>query len=447
MSKLFGPDVPVEMIVLWIIESAACFLLLYLLMAMGSVPDLEYFSFDQRRADPAALLAATIGLTSLAIGLYSPELCFRSRNLVVCVVLGAVLGFPAILVVSSIFGSGAGHHGIGQLAWKVTLAWLLCLCFTRLAFFLAMRLKPYARNVLVVSSVPVRDDKLDRSETRGGMFDIRELVVDGSHPIPFEQLRNAWGLVLRSSVRGRLSVDQLIAYKYRGIRVFSDSEFCERHLHRMELSSLPRDWLAFDDFRCSRAQNLAKRLSDIIISFAVVALTLPLMLLTALLIVLDSPGPMFFRQERVGLHGRTFMLLKFRSMATDAEFGRGPVWAAKNDPRVTRVGRFIRRTRIDELPQLVNVLRGDMSFVGPRPERPHFVDQLNQLLPAYNDRSYVKPGITGWAQVNYSYGASFEDARMKLSYDLYYVKHRSLLLDFRILLATVQVILFGEGAR
>jgi lipopolysaccharide/colanic/teichoic acid biosynthesis glycosyltransferase len=170
------------------------------------------------------------------------------------------------------------------------------------------------------------------------------------------------------------------------------------------------------------------------------------MLLTALAIRLDSPGPILYRQERVGLGGGTFTVLKFRSMRTDAE-ARGPVWAAQRDPRVTRVGSFIRLTRIDELPQLLNVLRGEMSFIGPRPERPHFVEQLEQALPFYRDRALVKPGLTGWAQVNYPYGASVEDARAKLSYDLYYVKHRSLLLDLMILLATVRVVLFQRGAR
>jgi lipopolysaccharide/colanic/teichoic acid biosynthesis glycosyltransferase len=170
------------------------------------------------------------------------------------------------------------------------------------------------------------------------------------------------------------------------------------------------------------------------------------MLLTALIIKLDSPGPVFYRQERVGLHGRPFTLYKFRSMRTDAE-ATGPVWAAKRDARVTRIGNFIRRSRIDELPQLMNVLHGEMSFIGPRPERPHFVEQLSTIIPFYAERSRVKPGLTGWAQVNYPYGASVEDARMKLSYDLYYVKHYNLLLDSLILFATIRVILFQEGAR
>ena len=174
--------------------------------------------------------------------------------------------------------------------------------------------------------------------------------------------------------------------------------------------------------------------------------TLPLLLLTALAIKLDSPGPVFYRQERVGRDGRVFMLFKFRSMVVDAEKG-GARWATKHDTRVTRVGRFIRLTRIDEIPQVLNVLRGDMAFVGPRPERPAFVRQLAEQIPHYHDRAVVRPGITGWAQVNYPYGASVEDARMKLAYDLYYVRRRSLFLDLLILVATVRVVLFQEGSR
>jgi len=170
------------------------------------------------------------------------------------------------------------------------------------------------------------------------------------------------------------------------------------------------------------------------------------MLLLALMIRLDSPGPILYRQERVGLGGKPFTLLKFRSMRANAE-ALGPTWAEQRDPRVTRIGSFMRRTRMDELPQLINILRGEMSFIGPRPERPHFVEQLADAIPFYRERARVKPGLTGWAQVNYPYGASVEDAKAKLSYDMYYVKNRSPLLDILILFSTVRVILFQEGAR
>jgi lipopolysaccharide/colanic/teichoic acid biosynthesis glycosyltransferase len=175
--------------------------------------------------------------------------------------------------------------------------------------------------------------------------------------------------------------------------------------------------------------------------------TLPLQLLTALLIKLGSPGPLFYSQERVGRYGKIFTLFKFRSMRVDAEVDGNATWAAERDPRVTRVGAVIRKLRIDELPQLINVLRGEMSFVGPRPERPVFVEQLTQVIPYYAERHWVRPGITGWAQVNYPYGASISDARRKLSFDLYYLKNTSIFLDFLILLQTVPIVLSRSGAR
>ena len=246
----------------------------------------------------------------------------------------------------------------------------------------------------------------------------------------------------------RLASAGLLDLKLRGVRVFDELGFWEQHLGRINLDRVDARWLTFaDGFSSGRLSAGLKRVTDIGISLAVLILTLPLMLITALLIKLDSPGPVFYRQERVGLHGQAFTVLKFRSMSVDAEAGGRPRWASRHDARVTRVGGFIRSTRIDELPQLLNVLNGEMSFVGPRPERPHFVEQLAQIIPFYHERSYVKPGITGWAQVNFPYGASIEDARQKLSYDLYYVKNRSLLLDIMILFSTVRVILFREGAR
>ncbi len=192
--------------------------------------------------------------------------------------------------------------------------------------------------------------------------------------------------------------------------------------------------------------DAARRGRDVVLSLLLLGLTVPLLLTVALLIKLESPGSVFYRQERVGLRGRCFDLWKFRSMRTDAE-ASGPVWCARRDPRVTRVGAFIRAHRIDELPQLMNVLRGEMSLVGPRPERPIFAEQLEQVIPGFAERTCVLPGLTGWAQVNCPYSASVEDARIKLDHDLYYIREQSLWLDLRILLGTVGVVLRRTGAR
>ena len=193
-------------------------------------------------------------------------------------------------------------------------------------------------------------------------------------------------------------------------------------------------------------QDMVRRARDVCGSLLLLVLTLPLLLVVALLIKLESPGPVLYRQRRVGLNGSVFTLLKLRSMRVDAE-AAGPCWAAKRDPRVTRVGAAIRGCRIDELPQLLNVLRGEMSLVGPRPERPHFTAQLTRVIPRYDERTRVLPGITGWAQVRYPYGASVEDACAKLAYDLHYLAHRSLLFDLRILAETVRIVMLRIGAR
>ena len=190
-----------------------------------------------------------------------------------------------------------------------------------------------------------------------------------------------------------------------------------------------------------------KRVADFTVSLFFLAAVLPITLLVAMAIKLESRGPVFYRQERVGLNGRIFRVWKFRSMRTDAEKDGVPRWASAKDNRVTRVGRFIRATRIDEIPQIINVLEGDMSFIGPRPERPYFVQQLRREMPYYDLRHRVKPGITGWAQVNYRYGESIEDARQKLAYDLYYVKNNDFFLDLTILVQTVRVIMFAHGAQ
>ncbi len=192
--------------------------------------------------------------------------------------------------------------------------------------------------------------------------------------------------------------------------------------------------------------EMVRRSRDVAGSVVLLTLALPLLLVVACLIKLDSPGPLLYRQDRVGLNGRVFTLFKLRSMRIDAE-SDGPRWASEGDPRVTRIGHFIRAFRIDEVPQLFNILRGDMSLVGPRPERPCFVEQLNLVIPQYGDRATILPGITGWAQINYPYGASVEDARVKLIYDLHYVRNQTLLLDLYILMMTVPVVLFRVGAR
>jgi len=251
-----------------------------------------------------------------------------------------------------------------------------------------------------------------------------------------------------SDRRGRLPIEQLLRAKMSGVRVEDATTTYERLTGKILIDDLKPSWLIFSDgFRASRVTRFVKRMLDLSLSMILAIISAPAMALTAMAIRLDSAGRCLYSQERVGENGRVFKIYKFRSMRIDAEQAGTPIWARDKDDRVTLVGRFIRKTRLDELPQLWNVMRGDMSFVGPRPERPFFVDQLANEIPFYLQRHAVKPGLTGWAQVKYQYGSTVEDAMEKLRYDLYYIKHLSVFFDLTIVLDTVKVILFGKGAK
>ncbi|MBI2527036.1 MAG: TIGR03013 family PEP-CTERM/XrtA system glycosyltransferase [Candidatus Rokubacteria bacterium] len=265
-------------------------------------------------------------------------------------------------------------------------------------------------------------------------------------PAIVDELRPDLVVVAQMNRRGSFPGKALLDCRLRGIQVEDWPTFYEKETGKILVTDLRPSWLIFSDgFVKTPRTEIIKRLADVLLALAGLAVALPLMALAALAIKLESPGPALFRQPRLGQNGRVFILNKFRSMRQDAEKETGPVWAQQQDPRVTRVGGILRRTRLDELPQLLNVLVGDMSFIGPRPERPEFVYELQKQIPFYMERLSVKPGITGWAQVRYRYGASLEDALEKLQYDLYYIKNLSLFLDLLILLNTIQVVLFARG--
>ncbi len=247
--------------------------------------------------------------------------------------------------------------------------------------------------------------------------------------------------------RGKFPLEQLLSCRLKGIRVEDGVAFTEQLVGKLSVESLYPSFIIFSDgFKRSAIFIQVKRVFDILASAVGLALFFPLSLLIALAIKFDSKGPILYKQERVGEDGRIFSLLKFRSMYLDAEEG-GPVWARVDDDRVTRIGRIIRKLRLDEIPQMINVLKGEMSFVGPRPERPFFTEQLKNEIPYYSQRHVIKPGITGWAQISYRYGASKGDALEKLKYDLYYIKHMSMFFDLVIILETIKIVLLGKGSR
>jgi sugar transferase (PEP-CTERM system associated) len=248
--------------------------------------------------------------------------------------------------------------------------------------------------------------------------------------------------------RGQLPTNKLLQLSLAGqVNIEEGQSFYERVTGRVSLNMLRPSWLIFTGRgRQKRISGLARSVVHWLVAFIGALLSLPIVIVTAILIKLESPGPIFYKQERVGKNGRTFVLTKFRSMRVDAELD-GPVWASKGDSRTTRVGRVIRKIRVDEIPQFWHILRGEMSFVGPRPERPHFVAQLAEEIPFYEQRHLIAPGLTGWAQIKYPYGASIEDARQKLQYDLFYIKNQGLVLDAIIIFETIKIILFGRGAQ
>lgn len=253
-------------------------------------------------------------------------------------------------------------------------------------------------------------------------------------------------IVAMGERRGQLPTAELLQLSLTGkVNIEEGASFYERVTGRVSLNMIRPSWLIFSSRgRQTRISGIARNIVHRIVALIGGLLSLPIGLVTALLIKLESSGRVFYKQERVGKNGVPFTVLKFRSMRADAEKA-GPVWASQDDSRTTRVGRFIRKTRIDEIPQFWNILRGEMDFVGPRPERPHFVSQLAEEIPYYEQRHLIAPGLTGWAQIKYPYGASIEDARQKLQYDLYYIKNQSLMLDATILFETIKIILFGRG--
>ena len=298
-------------------------------------------------------------------------------------------------------------------------------------------------NAHIVGYVPGPNEK-EPAVARRELLSLEGTLTDTARRLKVDEIVVA--LTERRS--GSMPLRQLLDCKLRGVKVYDINTHFEKTLGQIRVDYVNAGWLIFGDgFNQGTLRTFVKRVFDIVCASVLIVLSAPIMLATAVVIALESRGPVLYRQERVGFGGKLFNVAKFRSMRTDAEQDGKPRWATTNDSRVTRIGQFIRRVRIDELPQLFTVLRGEMSLVGPRPERPYFVEQLTQEIPYFAVRHSVKPGLTGWAQVRYQYGATVEDSMEKLQYDLYYVKNHTLFLDMIVLFETVGVVLTGKGAR
>ncbi len=356
--------------------------------------------------------------------------------------------FPALIIGNNVFAVGLILLTAGLLSWRRTFDWLLQKPFLRERVYVlgtgeranrlveTLRTRAELGMEVVGWAGAVSNGSVNR-ETLGSR--LVELGRDG---------RVDRVIVALEDRRSIMPVRELLELRLRGIKVEDATGLLEKVSGKIEVDQLYPSWLIFSEgFRLSSAFLLVRRLVSVLISLALLMIVLPLIPIIALAIRLASPGPIFYRQQRVGQFGRVFYCYKFRTMRADAEADVGPTWAGDNDPRITPVGRFLRKTRMDEIPQLWNVLRGDMSFVGPRPERPEFVKELAAKIPYYHLRHVIRPGITGWAQINYHYGASLEESKEKLRYDLYYIKNLSLSLDLYIVVQTVKTVLLGRGSR
>ncbi len=424
-------------------------------IGMDSLPDTERFT-------EVLTYAIAVSIVMLATGLYEPQ-GYRSFRLTATrLLVSFAISLVALSVIFFLLPDVALWRSIFLYAAILSIILILA---TRGIFARLIDWDPFRRRVMVLGA-GARAAKLGEvGALPGAGFQIIRYIrmsdrepkvaaaVDGGAIASYYDEAEENGVseivLALEERRGALPVEDLLKAKLAGVRVSEMSSFIERETGRVDLGSVSPSWLIFSDgfLGAKRSAVIGKRAFDVAASLLLLALSSPVILVTALLIKLTSPGPIFYLQERVGQFGRSFNVIKFRSMRVDAEGDGKPQWAQKHDPRVTTIGRLIRATRIDELPQIFNVLRGDMSFVGPRPERPFFVQDLAAQIPFYNERHVVKPGITGWAQLNYPYGASVEDARHKLEYDLYYVKNYSLFLDLLILIQTVRVVLWRDGVR
>ena len=450
--------------VLWLLELAV------LLLAVTAAVWLRFFDDPGSRglfvetAPFRTLLVAIFVTGAMAtFGLYQPHVRHNRIALVLRIALSFAFGGVGLLVLYYV--APPTYIGRGVLAIALVLGFI-AICTLRLLVYSLFGVEAFKRRILILgagSNADLINRRLRRRSDRKSFNIIGFLPIPGQARVVADELILEPQGVLLETARALhaheivvahderlvgLPMEQILGCAQQGISVVDLSVFFEREAGLIKLEVVDPSSLIFSGgFDHSFPRRLSKRAFDLAAALLLLVLAWPAMLVVALCVWAESGSPVFYRQTRVGQGGRTFNLIKFRSMRTDAEKDGVAQWAKANDDRTTRVGRFIRQTRLDELPQLFNVLAGDMSFVGPRPERPQFVDQLNEQIRYYAVRHSMKPGLTGWAQLRYPYGASVNDAHEKLKFDLFYVKNHGLVFDFMILLQTVEVVLFRRGGR
>ncbi len=433
-----------------------------LLARFGSNYDCRHYLFNNVQV-PVILIGTALFVSYLAES-YSADKNIKKRELLVNVIIVAIGSFfclSAVYYLAPNFMVGRG------LLFLTILFFAIYQYIWHFVYFFSHQHPRFAQQVLVLGTGELawKINELS-SESRGyykvaGFVRCGSLVV-GEKEVPQEQILGDSDalrdialtthadiiVIALSERRGVFPLRDALSCKLNGVEVLDAASFYELACGKLMLEQITPSWFIFSTgFRRPVAISYAKRMVDVFLALVGLILATPIIALFSFIIKVDSSGPIFFTQVRVGNKEKPFSLLKFRTMRQDAESQSGAVWATENDPRVTRIGRFMRKTRIDEIPQLINVLKGEMSFIGPRPERPEFVEKLKALIPYYSRRHFIKPGVTGWAQVRYPYGSSIEDAVEKLRYDLYYIKNLSPFLDTLIFFETIKVVLFGRGAR
>ena len=456
-----APAVAMLLVEVWLIG-----LILYAFMTTGR-PAAMFSAEYLPEARIAAIFAVIISLIMCSIGAYDKLSLSDYRHLLSRLIVSLVL-CVVVLVIIVYFNKQSPDRFLGYNGQALVLAMFAvfpAIFITRVMYFRSIRDRGPDRRILVVGAGPSADrieryarSHLDFNAKIVGYIAVtnEEIAVPQDKVIKNEdslaKLATRLGvteIVVAITERRGFPTGPLLECRLQGFIVTNFLNFWERETRQVMLDLLDPSWIIYSDgFQLVGIINAAlKRSFDSLVSLSILLLTSPILILAALAVRLDSPGPIFYKQERVGMNGKVFSIVKLRTMRSDAEKGGVPQWAGSNDPRVTRVGGFLRLTRIDEIPQVFNVLWGDMSFVGPRPERPFFVESLARDIPYYRERLRMRPGITGWAQINYPYGASIEDAKAKLSYDLYYIKNYSIFFDLIIAIGTVQVVLWNKGAR
>jgi len=412
----------------------------------------------------AAIFAVVGALSFYAGGFYEFSEKSGRRQLIMCLLRSLTtctlalwalyFVFPSVMTGRGVFGLSLLLAGLTIFGWRLLLTWVLS--WDRFA----ERILIAGADGTAVRMASVLLDKkhlgyrivgfVDDDPKLQGLSLINPRVIGSTNQIlELARAHRADRVVVaQADQRGKVSMDTLLECKTSGIRVQEASTLYEQLTGKILIENLRKSWLVYSDgFVVSPGKVIVKRILDCMAASIGLVLGAPLMVLTALAVRLESPGPVIYRQERVGRHGKLFTVLKFRSMRADAEAQTGPVWAVKGDPRITRLGKLLRKTRLDEMPQLWNVLIGDMSLVGPRPEREHFVNELKRENPFYEQRFVVRPGLTGWAQINAEYADTKEEIFEKLKLDLYYVKNMSVLLDLSIMASTIRIVLLGKGGR